>query len=139
VNKLKKKTNPDNVFVDSKELVEFLHGAIRAKGRTTQHTQFSVREAIFLSELILHKQNDLVLFVIADYMADNYHSRVSVFANGASFRRLQFFKQFLLHKGNATKAAIGAGYSPKSAKQQGHRLLRWIQNNQHKSVSGFPL
>ena len=48
-------------------------------------------------------------------------------SNTASLRRVLFFKYFLVNKGNATRAAILAGYSPKSAKQQGYRVLRWLQ------------
>lgn len=49
--------------------------------------------------------------------------------NTATLRRILFFKFFLANRGNATKAAILAGYSPKSAKQQGYRILKWIRNN----------
>ena len=110
-------------------------------GKIKHYPKFTLREIIFLTRLLLHKKpNDLVLFSIADYMADNYQMGVPVFANGASYRRLMFFKNFILHKGNATKSAISSGYSPKSAKQQGHRLLRWIQKAQRNpsvSISGF--
>jgi hypothetical protein len=101
--------------------------------------RFTKREALFLTELLLHKSNDLILFTIADFLADNHHEGVRVFANGASYRRLEFFKQFWVTKGNATKSAINCGYSPKSAKQQGHRLLRWIQRNMGQDIrlSGF--
>lgn len=47
--------------------------------------------------------------------------------NTAMLRRVLFFKYFLANKGNATRAAILAGYSPKSAKQQGYRTLKWLQ------------
>jgi hypothetical protein len=48
--------------------------------------------------------------------------------NTLTLRRVIFFKYLIGNLGNATKAAIYAGYSPRSAKQQGHRLLRWVQN-----------
>ena len=47
--------------------------------------------------------------------------------NTPSLRRVLFFKHFLANNGNATRAAIQAGYSPKSAKQQGYRVLKWLQ------------
>ncbi len=104
---------------------------------------FTKREAFFLADLLFTKDKDLLLFYIADFMADNFHEGVRVFANGASYRRLEFYKQFWITKGNATKAAIQCGYSPKSAKQQGHRMLRWIQRitmqdtGENTPLSGF--
>ncbi len=100
---------------------------------------FTKREVFFLADLLFKKPNDLILFTIADFFADNYHQGVRVFANGASYRRLQFYKHILFNNGNATKSAIQAGYSPRSAKQQGHRLLRWIQRctGQDIRLSGF--
>lgn len=47
--------------------------------------------------------------------------------NTASLRRVLFFQYFIANSGNATRAAIQAGYSPKSAKQQGYRVLQWLQ------------
>jgi len=47
--------------------------------------------------------------------------------NTASLRRVLFFKHFLANNGNASRSAVQAGYSPKSAKQQGYRVLRWLQ------------
>lgn len=35
--------------------------------------------------------------------------------------------------GNAKEAAIKAGYSPKTAKQQGHKILREIQGHKRNS------
>lgn len=47
--------------------------------------------------------------------------------NSPSLRRVLFFRYFLSNNGNASRAAIQAGYSPKSAKQQGYRVLKWLQ------------
>jgi len=48
--------------------------------------------------VVPRKPNDLVLFSIADYMADNYQNGVPVFANAASIRRFHFYKYFMLYK-----------------------------------------
>lgn len=45
---------------------------------------------------------------------------------GLHQRRTRFVKEYLLEQ-NATKAAIAAGYSEKTAGQQGHRLLKDAQ------------
>jgi phage terminase small subunit len=45
---------------------------------------------------------------------------------GASARHALFVEAYLQNGGNATQAAISAGYSPKTAKQQGARLLTHV-------------
>jgi len=128
----------DQEYMDTTEFIRNLSALLLHKKYNNSYPKFTKREILFLTELLLHKPNDLILFYIADYLADNHHFGVAVFANGASQRRLLFFKNFICYKGNATKAAIASGYSPRSAKQQGHRLLRWIQRESHnKSLSGF--
>ena len=130
----------DKDYIDVREFVEVLYEIVK-DNKIKHYTKITTREALFLAQLLLYKKsNDLILFSIADYLADNYHDGVFTFANGASYRRLIFFRNFLMYRGNATKSAITAGYSPKSAKQQGHRLLRWIQKanrNPSVSISGF--
>lgn len=123
--------------MNTREFIETFSKLFLCKKYTKPYPRFTEREVVFLTKLLLHKSNDLILFSFIDFLADNYNSGITVFANGASCRRLLFFKHFLFSKGNATKAAISAGYSAKSAKQQGHRLLRWIQHNQNKPLSGF--
>jgi hypothetical protein len=131
---------PSNDYIEVREFIETLN-EIAKENKNKDYSKLTIKEAVFLTDLLLNrKSKDLILFSIADYLAENYHKGVSTFANGASYRRLMFYKNFLAHNGNATKATISAGYSPKSAKQQGHRLLRWIQKAQQSpsvSVSGF--
>src|SRR3989344_4032207 len=121
---------------DSTEIIDGLHELIHTDKIKRIHPKFNRDEMAILVKIILQKPKDFILFHIADYMAEHYQMGVPVFANGASMRRLQFFKSFIVNNGNATKAAIEVGYSPRSAKQQGHRTLRWIQSNQEKSISG---
>lgn len=42
-------------------------------------------------------------------------------------RRQLFVESYLSNGGNATQAAIAAGFSPNAAAQQGHRLLKHVQ------------
>lgn len=86
---------------------------------------FTLREALFVRDLIFMKPKDLVYFYIADHIGKE-HSKFSLFYS-RDHKRYMFFKNFIMTNGNATKAAIMSGYSPRSAKQQGHRALRYIQ------------
>lgn len=118
----------DTKFGDTRDVIAGWVAELSETYYKKPYPIFTKREAFFLTELLFTKDKDLLLFYIADYMADNFSEGVRVFANGASLRRLEFYKQFWMTRGNATKAAINCGYSPKTAKQAGHRLLRWIQN-----------
>jgi len=122
---------------DSKDIIDWMYKLVHKDKTKTTYPKFNESEVSLLAGIIFQKPNDIILFHIADYMAEHYQMGVPVFANTASMRRLQFFKSYIVNNGNATKAAIEVGYSPKSAKQQGHRTLRWIQSNQEKSISGF--
>ncbi len=133
-----KKKDLDRNHMDTREFLEVLTDVL--KNHKEPCPSFTTREILFLTDLLLYKDNYSVLFYIADFMSDTYQEGVKVFANGASLRRLEFYKQFISTRGNATKSAILAGYSRKTAKQQGHRLLRWIHKAQHDSslsLSGF--
>ncbi len=50
-------------------------------------------------------------------------SSVAVDDSGLTGRHLQFVREYLKDR-NATQAALRAGYSPKSAAEMGHQLLR---------------
>ena len=133
-----KKKDLDRNYMNTREFLGVLTELLRDHKEPCP--KFTKREVLFLTELLLYKDNDLILFSIADFLADNYNEGVPVFANGASYRRLEFFRNFFSTRGNATKSAILSGYSPKSAKQQGYRLIRWIRRAQYdssKSLSGF--
>lgn len=70
-------------------------------------------------------EKKLVIFL--DLVSENRLEGFKI-ENTATLRRILFFKFFLANRGNATKAAILAGYSQKSAKQQGYRILKWLKN-----------
>jgi len=93
--------------------------------------RFSLRDFNFLANLILRKEKDFITISALGYIVDTRLMGMGI-SNTASLRRVLFFKNFLLNRGNATKSAIAAGYSPRSAKQQGYRTLKWIQK-QNKS------
>ena len=92
---------------------------------------FSPEEFMFLSKLLLEKKKDLIFITMLDHLSYKYFYNMNI-ANTASLRRIEFFKNFIMNGGNATKSAIASGYSPKCAKQQGYRVLKWIQEQQLK-------
>ena len=94
---------------------------------------FTEEEAIFIGRLIIHKPENLAFLFTLDHISQKYLLG-TIFLNTASLRRIEFFKNFMLCKGNATQSAIKAGYSPKTAKQQGYRLLKWIQEHGENSI-----
>lgn len=63
----------------------------------------------------------------------------------AELRRRKFVEAYIANGGNATEAAIDAGYSPKTAGQQGSRLLKdvnvanAIQDRRRKLVEKYEL
>ncbi len=48
----------------------------------------------------------------------------------AKARRIAFAESYLSSAGNITKAALAAGFSPKTAAQQGSRLLKHVEVQQ---------
>lgn len=90
---------------------------------------FTLNEVLFIRDLIFLKPKDLVYFYVVNNIVRRTEiGRMGMFG-GSNFRRYLFLSNFFIYKGNATKAAIAAGYSKRSAKSQGHRLLRFIQNS----------
>lgn len=115
------------------ELIDFLAELKTKCLETGKHdlekAVFEQEEIGFICNLILTKKKDLAFMTAVEYIADTRLFGIRSL-NTASLRRIKFYKSFMLGKGNATRAAIDAGYSPRSAKQQGHRVLKWIQEHQ---------
>lgn len=116
---------------DSKELIYTLYELCNYKKfkKKTPLPKFTLNEVLFIRDLIFLKPKDLVYFYVANNIVRRTEiGRMSMFG-GSNLRRYIFLSNFFIYKGNATKAAIAAGYSKRSAKSQGHRLLRFIQNS----------
>lgn len=87
---------------------------------------FSQKEMEFIRDLIFLKDGRTIVGSAVDaVMSEEFNVRPF---NGPTIRRLKFFHSFIGTLGNAAKAARYAGYSPKSAKQQGYRTLKFIQD-----------
>jgi hypothetical protein len=89
--------------------------------------EFTLKEALFIRDLIFQKPKDIVYFYFFDHISERSEVGKCGLFNSKGYRRYLFSKHFLECRGNAAEAARRAGYSPRSAKQQGHRLLRQIQ------------
>ncbi|MDD4409167.1 MAG: terminase small subunit [Candidatus Pacebacteria bacterium] len=112
----------------AKDIIKALYNEDKRvnKGKNKPLKLFSCEEFAFLRGLIFGKGNKNTLFLALDHISER-HLQGFGFSNTASLRRILFFQYYLSNNGNAAKAAILAGYSPKAAKQQGYRILKWIQ------------
>lgn len=114
--------------LNSKELIYLLFDLCSDKQfkKPKPLPKFTIREMQFIRDLIFLKPKDLVYFYIADAIANRTEIGADIF-NSKSYRKYKFLMEYIRSRGNATRAAINSGYSPRSAKQQGYRLLRQIQ------------
>ena len=115
--------------LNSKELVHILGELCVDKRYKKRETlpKFTIKEAQFIRDLIFLKPKGLVYFYLADHIGNQTEIGRSGLFNSMGYRKYIFLGNFLECKGNATKAAILSGYSKRSAKQQGHRMLRQVQ------------
>ena len=97
------------------------------------YPKFTLQEFCFMRDLIFWKPRGLVFLYIANYLMNKTLIRDLPAFNAPSMKKLQFLFNFLDNMGNAKEAAIKAGYSPKTAKQQGYRILREIQGHKRSS------
>jgi len=101
--------------------------------KKTPFPKFNLREFYFIRDLIFWKPRGLVFLYMADHIMNHTAVHDIPMFNAPSFKKLQFLRNFFENMGNAKEAAIKAGYSPKTAKQQGHRILREIQGHKRSS------
>ena len=113
--------------INAKELIYTLVELLENKeySKKLPYPKFNIQEARFIRDLIFHKQKGLLFSYLADYFMNNSTLTNTPF-NGPWVRKLRFF-YYLLETFNATKAAKMAGYSQKTARQQGCRLVKEIR------------
>lgn len=87
--------------------------------------KFNIQEARFIRDLIFWKPKGVMFFYLADYMMNETVAKYMPMFNAPSLKKLRFLLGFLTSR-TAKEAAIKAGYSPKTAKQQASRALRQI-------------
>lgn len=118
------------ILLNSEELIHELYDLCLNEEfkKPSPLPKFTLKEALFIRDLIFQKPKDLVFFYLMDHIRHKTEiGRMGLF-NAKGFRLYRFLAGFVENMGNCTKAAIYAGYSPRSAKQQGHRALKRIQS-----------
>lgn len=123
------KSGAHETVMDSQELIYELFKLCECKRfkKPNPLPRFTLKEALFIRDLIFRRPRDLVYFYLADHIGDLTEVGQCGMFNSIGYRRYLFLKFFLECRGNCAEAARRAGYSPRSAKQQGHRILRQIQ------------
>ena len=121
------KEKEKNMFLDSDELI--LHLAYLASDneykKKSPPPKFHIQEARFIRDLIFNKPKGLLFFYLADYLMNETIAHKIPMFNAPSMRKLRFIHNFI-GSNSAKEAAIKAGYSPKTARQQASRTLREI-------------
>lgn len=129
------KEQEKNIKINSIELIALLiELADEPQYKKKQpHSTFNIQEARFIRDIIFNKPKGLLFHYLADHLMNDTPLRQLPMFNAPSIKKLRFIHNFLGRPGNATKAAIAAGYSPRTAKQQAHRTLREIQGHKRQS------
>lgn len=122
---LKDEDDPKRLYgyKDVVKILNILSGASDYK-KSRPHAKFTEEEVSFIIGYIFHK--NLVYKEIPGAVAGLIESNhmLGYPISPTNYRYVRFYKHFIMSGGNATKAAIAAGYSPRTAKQQGYRLLK---------------
>lgn len=125
-----KKSQKDKLGLDSFELLYalILVGVEDKYKKRNPLPKFTIQEFFYIRDLIFNKPKGLLFHYIADDLMNDTRIRNLPMFNTSSIKKLRFFFA-LFSTGSATQAAIQAGYSPRSAKQQGYRLMKAIQRH----------
>lgn len=123
----KQQKEAKTITIDTEDLLCALVGLLVDKKyrKKLPYPKFNIQEARFIRDLIFWKPKGLVFFYLADHLMNNTSLRHLPMFNAPSMKRLRFIYNFLGSK-SAKEAAIKAGYSPKTAKQQAYRTLKEI-------------
>lgn len=113
--------------INSQQLIQILSKSCENKSQKDLPL-FTTKETNFIIDLIFNKSDNLAYLYIIEYILDKTKMDKSILFNSMNYKRYLFLMNYFKCKGNATRAAILSGYSYKSAKQQGHRILKEIQN-----------
>lgn len=115
------------ITLNSKELIDQLQLLCSCKDykKADPLPKFNIQEARFIRDLIFWKPKGLLFHYLADYLMNDTKAKHLPMFNAPSMRKLRFIFNFISSK-SAKEAAIKAGYSPKTAKQQASRTLRQI-------------
>jgi len=119
--------------IDSSLLVDILEGFKESKKykKPNPLPEFTIEECRFIRDLIFWKQKDLAFLYIANHIGNKTEIGMNIFSS-KRYRQYLFLKGFFQNRGNSAKAARLAGYSPKTARQQGYRILKNIREPKRK-------
>lgn len=131
---MEKQKKTKEVILDAKELIYILVEILEDKKyqKKFPYPKFNIQEARFIRELIFQKPKGLLFFYLADHLMNNTTLKNLPMFNTPSVRKLHFFYNFFGSK-SAKAAAIKAGFSPKTAKQQASRLLKEMNGYKRRS------
>ena len=131
-------SQPDNIkkiekgrpIQNSKQLIVSLAWLLRNEEyeKKKPYPKFNIQEARFIRDLIFQKPKGLLFHYLADEIINRDCLKYLPMFNAPSIKKLNFICEFLSSK-SAKEAAIKAGFSPHTAKQQAHRILRQIQGH----------
>ena len=113
--------------INSKQLIKILSKSCKNKSQKDLPL-FTTKETNFIIDLIFNKSDNLAYLYLIEDIVDSTDIGKPILFNSMNYKRYLFLINYFKCKGNATRAAILSGYSYKSAKQQGHRILKEIQN-----------
>lgn len=85
--------------------------------------RFYEQDLAFLIDLILGSHQEGIVLASFGHLSELTDIPTG-FMSPIWIRRIKFLRYFLFEGCNATEAAIKIGYSPRSAKKQGYRLLK---------------
>ena len=122
------KKEEKEMVLDSKELIEQLQLLISYKQykRPNPLPTFNTQEIYFIRDLIFRKPDNLLFLYLAYFLMNETKLKHLPIFNVPSIKKLRFIMNILSSR-SATEAAIKAGYSIKTAKQQASRLVKEIQ------------
>jgi len=114
--------------IDSSLLVDILGRFKESKKfrKPNPLPEFTVEECRFIRDLIFHKPKELAFFYAVRFIGNKTEVGMGIF-NSKRYRQYLFLKGFFANRGNSAAAARDAGYSARTARQQGYRILKGIR------------
>jgi hypothetical protein len=106
-----------------KEVIEILDNYF---GKHDKEMVFTESEVCCFIRLFHKGKDESIIYSLADQMMDEKREN-HIHSGKLEKKLLKFYRSYLSLKGNATSAAIAAGYSPKTARQAGYRALKQLQ------------
>ena len=116
------------VTINTNELLHFLVRLLYDEKypKRQPFPKFTIQEFRFIRDLIFQRPKGLLFYYLADHLMNDTMLRRLPMFNAPSMRKLRFIYNFLGSMGSAKEAAIRAGFSPITAKQQASRILKEI-------------